>query len=70
MISWTHAREIIKPEYQQPIDPQTLAEVTELLENNLRLMHPFTPSLQRKICTILIVWKRHFVSIPPEIKDR
>jgi valyl-tRNA synthetase len=41
--------EIIKPEYQQPIDPQTLAQVTELLENNLRLMHPFTPFITEEI---------------------
>lgn len=41
--------EIIKPEYQQPIDPKTIAEVTELLENNLRLMHPFTPFITEEI---------------------
>lgn len=41
--------EIIKPEYQKPIDAQTLAEVIELFEDNLRLMHPFTPFITEEI---------------------
>ncbi|WP_298951190.1 valine--tRNA ligase [uncultured Nonlabens sp.] len=41
--------EIIKPEYQQPIDAKTLAEVIELFEDNLRLMHPFTPFITEEI---------------------
>ncbi|WP_292900833.1 valine--tRNA ligase [Nonlabens sp.] len=41
--------EIIKPEYQQPIDPKTLAEVIVLLEDNMRLMHPFTPFITEEI---------------------
>jgi valyl-tRNA synthetase len=41
--------EIIKPEYQHPIDAQTLAEVMELFEDNLRLMHPFTPFITEEI---------------------
>ncbi len=41
--------EIIKPEYEHPIDPKTLAEVIELLEDNLRLMHPFTPFITEEI---------------------
>jgi valyl-tRNA synthetase len=35
--------EIIKPEYQQPIDAKTLKEVIALFENNLRILHPFAP---------------------------
>lgn len=41
--------EIVKPAYQQPIDPRTLAQVIELFENNLRLMHPFTPFITEEI---------------------
>jgi valyl-tRNA synthetase len=41
--------EVIKPEYQHPIDVQTLAEVMELFEDNLRLMHPFTPFITEEI---------------------
>lgn len=41
--------EIIKPEYKQPIDPKTLAEVIELFENNLRLIHPFTPFISEEL---------------------
>ncbi|ARN78028.1 valine--tRNA ligase [Nonlabens spongiae] len=35
--------EIIKPTYQQPIDAKTYEEVIDLFEDNLRIMHPFTP---------------------------
>ncbi|MGB5982156.1 MAG: valine--tRNA ligase [Nonlabens sp.] len=35
--------EIIKPEYQKPIDSKTLAQVKALFEDNLRILHPFTP---------------------------
>ncbi len=41
--------EIVKPEYQQPIDAQTLAQVIQLFEDNLRLMHPFTPFITEEI---------------------
>lgn len=41
--------EIIKPDYQQPIDAKTLQHVTLLLENNLRIMHPFTPFITEEI---------------------
>jgi valyl-tRNA synthetase len=46
--------EIVKPEYQQPIDPQTLAEVIELFEDNLRLMHPFTPFVTEEIWQAIV----------------
>ena len=35
--------EIIKPEYQKPIDAKTYEQVIDLFEDNLRIMHPFTP---------------------------
>jgi valyl-tRNA synthetase len=41
--------EIIKPEYQQPIDATTHAAVISLLEDNLRLMHPFIPFITEEI---------------------
>ncbi|WP_124980139.1 valine--tRNA ligase [Nonlabens xiamenensis] len=41
--------EIIKPEYQQPIDQKTLSQVIALLEDNLRLMHPFTPFITEEL---------------------
>ncbi|MDP5077547.1 MAG: valine--tRNA ligase [Nonlabens sp.] len=51
--------EIIKPEYQQPIDAATHAAVISLLEDNLRLMHPFTPFITEEI------WQ----SIAPRTKE-
>ncbi|PQJ19305.1 valine--tRNA ligase [Nonlabens tegetincola] len=41
--------EIIKPEYGQPIDALTYKQVIELFENNLRLIHPFTPFISEEI---------------------
>ena len=34
---------MIKPAYQQPIDSLTLAKAIEMLENNMKLLHPFHP---------------------------
>jgi len=41
--------EIVKPEYQQPIDKKTLAEVIHLFEANLKLLHPFMPFLSEEV---------------------
>ncbi len=41
--------EIIKPEYQQPIDSKTLKEVTTIFEENLKILHPFMPFLTEEI---------------------
>ena len=41
--------EIIKPGYQQPIDRATFDKVIEMLENNLKLLHPFMPFLTEEI---------------------
>lgn len=35
--------EIVKPEYQKPIDAKTLEQVVALFEDNLRILHPFAP---------------------------
>ena len=41
--------EIIKPSYQQPIDKVTFDKAIELLEANLKLLHPFMPFLTEEI---------------------
>jgi valyl-tRNA synthetase len=41
--------EMIKPGYQQPIDRTTFAKAIELLESNLKLLHPFMPFLTEEI---------------------
>lgn len=35
--------ELVKPAYEQPIDPRTLNETIAFLEELLKLLHPFTP---------------------------
>lgn len=41
--------EIVKPGYQQPIDQKTYNSVIEVLENNLKMLHPFMPFLTEEI---------------------
>jgi valyl-tRNA synthetase len=41
--------EIIKPEYQQPIDKVTLDAIISIFENNLKVLHPFMPFLTEEI---------------------
>ncbi len=41
--------EIVKPGYQQPIDAKTYVAVIEVLENNLKILHPFMPFLTEEI---------------------
>ncbi|MBW3519551.1 valine--tRNA ligase [Flavobacterium sp. NKUCC04_CG] len=41
--------EMIKPGYQQPIDATTYGKAIELLENNLKLLHPFMPFMTEDI---------------------
>jgi valyl-tRNA synthetase len=41
--------EIIKPAYRQPIDKTSLEAVLRLLEQNLKLLHPFMPFLTEEI---------------------
>ncbi len=45
--------EIVKPAYQKPIDAKTYAEVVELFDQMLRLMHPFTPFITEEIWQML-----------------
>ncbi|PHK23321.1 valyl-tRNA synthetase, partial [Nostoc linckia z15] len=41
--------EVVKPAYQQPIDRVTFNKVIEMLEANLKLLHPFMPFLTEEI---------------------
>ena len=41
--------EMIKPGYQQPIDRATFDKAIEMLEANLKLLHPFMPFLTEEI---------------------
>jgi valyl-tRNA synthetase len=41
--------EMIKPSYQQPIDRTTFDKAIEMLEANLKLLHPFMPFLTEEI---------------------
>ena len=40
---------MVKPNYGDPIDRDTLAEVKGLFEDNLRLLHPFMPFITEEI---------------------
>lgn len=52
--------ELIKPAYQQPVDITTKEQVIALMENNLRLLHPFMPFLTEDI------WQQISVRSPEE----
>ncbi|ARV05332.1 valine--tRNA ligase [Polaribacter sp. SA4-10] len=41
--------EIVKPGYQEPIDAKTYKSIIEVLENNLKILHPFMPFLTEEI---------------------
>lgn len=45
--------EMVKPPYQQPIDAKTFAEVVDLFDQLLRLMHPFMPFITEEIWQLL-----------------
>jgi valyl-tRNA synthetase len=63
--------EMIKPAYQQPIDSITLAKAIEMLENNMKLLHPFMPFLTEEIWQLLAERTSQealIVSTWPEIK--
>jgi valyl-tRNA synthetase len=63
--------EMIKPAYQQPIDSVTFAKAIEMLENNMKLLHPFMPFLTEEIWQILAertTDEALIVSTWPEIK--
>lgn len=41
--------ELVKPEYQKPIDQKTYDAIVRLLEDNLKLLHPFMPFLTEEV---------------------
>ncbi|MEM7086585.1 MAG: valine--tRNA ligase [Bacteroidota bacterium] len=41
--------EMVKPEYGQPIAAKTYASVISILEDNLRVLHPFVPFISEEI---------------------
>jgi valyl-tRNA synthetase len=41
--------EIVKPAYQKPIDEKTYKAIISILENNLKILHPFMPFLTEEI---------------------
>jgi len=41
--------ETVKPAYQQPIDRKTYDAIITILENNLKILHPFMPFLTEEI---------------------
>ncbi len=45
--------EIIKPAYQQPVDSKTYHEVIILLDELLRLLHPFMPFISEEIWQLI-----------------
>ncbi|MFP9118015.1 valine--tRNA ligase [Flavobacterium sp. RNTU_13] len=64
--------EMIKPGYQQPIDNATLSKAIELLESNLKLLHPFMPFLTEEIWQHIAVRTEKealIISEWPEIKS-
>jgi len=63
--------EMIKPAYQQPIDSVTFAKAIEMLESNLKLLHPFMPFLTEEIWQLIadrIPEEALIVSTWPELK--
>jgi len=63
--------EMIKPAYQQPIDSVTFAKAIEMLENNMKLLHPFMPFLTEEIWQLITnrtTEEALIVSTWPEIK--
>ncbi|NNF83255.1 MAG: valine--tRNA ligase, partial [Flavobacteriaceae bacterium] len=41
--------EMVKPAYGQPIDSKTKAEIISILEDNLKVLHPFMPFISEEI---------------------
>ncbi|MDX1471594.1 MAG: valine--tRNA ligase, partial [Flavobacteriaceae bacterium] len=41
--------EMIKPEYGKPIDKKSYHQIVQILENNLKVLHPFMPFLTEEV---------------------
>ena len=63
--------EIIKPEYQKPVDRVTLNATIEIFDKLLKLIHPFMPFITEDLWQILLERKEGesiMVSLMPEAK--
>ena len=61
--------EIIKPEYQKPIDRQTYESTIKFLEDILKLLHPFMPFLSEELWHLIDDRKKDIIiSSWPEAK--
>jgi valyl-tRNA synthetase len=63
---------MIKPGYQQPIDRKTFDKAIEMLEANLKLLHPFMPFLTEEIWQYIaerIPEQALIIAQWPEIKE-
>ncbi len=45
--------EVVKPNYQQPIDATTYREVIKTFEDNLKILHPFMPFITEEIWQLI-----------------
>jgi valyl-tRNA synthetase len=64
--------EMIKPAYRTPIDRRTFDKAMEMLENNLKLLHPFMPFLTEEIWQIITprtTAEALIISTWPELKS-
>ncbi len=64
--------EMIKPPYGQPIDRQTYEQTLEILEDNLKVLHPFMPFITEEIWQHIRPRKDDealIVARYPELKD-
>jgi valyl-tRNA synthetase len=64
--------EMIKPAYQKPIDSDTFAKAIEMMENNMKLLHPFMPFLTEEIWSLIkdrSPEKALIISTWPEVKS-
>uniref|UniRef100_UPI0040492568 valine--tRNA ligase n=3 Tax=Flavobacterium sp. TaxID=239 RepID=UPI0040492568 len=64
--------EIIKPAYQQPIDATTFKAAIRILEDNLKLLHPFMPFITEEIWQYIAERTKEealVISTWPESKD-
>jgi len=64
--------EMIKPAYQAPIDRKTFDKAIEMLESNLKLLHPFMPFLTEEIWQLIAERTQEealIISTWPEIKS-
>lgn len=63
--------EIIKPEYQKPVDRKTYDATIDIFENLVKIIHPFMPFITEEIWQLLVERKHGeslMISLMPEAK--